>query len=145
MKTAFSLSRTLLARSSSLAMPREPLPEPSVRAFHEVVFAALGGALALALAGALAGFVVEALGDFFHEEHNREVWDDLLSEVDSQDEITLATVQVADDVVRRLLPQSEADPGRRRTEGLQQVGDQSGGYRVEEREPDRARRRGEAQ
>jgi len=26
--------------------------------------------------------VVEALGDFFHEEHNREVWDDLLGEVD---------------------------------------------------------------
>jgi len=26
--------------------------------------------------------VVEALGDFFHEAHNREVWDDLLSEVD---------------------------------------------------------------
>ncbi len=25
--------------------------------------------------------VVEALGDFFHEEHNRTVWDDLLSEV----------------------------------------------------------------
>ena len=25
--------------------------------------------------------VVEALGDFFHEQHNREVWDDLLSEV----------------------------------------------------------------
>ncbi|MBH0112838.1 NAD-dependent DNA ligase LigA [Novosphingobium sp. YJ-S2-02] len=25
--------------------------------------------------------VVKALGDFFHEEHNREVWDDLLSEV----------------------------------------------------------------
>ena len=25
--------------------------------------------------------VVEALGDFFHEEHNRAVWDDLLSEV----------------------------------------------------------------
>ncbi|KPH59924.1 NAD-dependent DNA ligase LigA [Novosphingobium sp. ST904] len=25
--------------------------------------------------------VVEALGDFFHEEHNRQVWDDLLSEV----------------------------------------------------------------
>ena len=25
--------------------------------------------------------VVEALGDFFHEDHNREVWDDLLSEV----------------------------------------------------------------
>ncbi|WP_414826688.1 NAD-dependent DNA ligase LigA [Altererythrobacter sp. Root672] len=26
--------------------------------------------------------VVEALGDFFHEEHNRAVWDDLLSELD---------------------------------------------------------------
>jgi DNA ligase (NAD+) len=26
--------------------------------------------------------VVEALGDFFHEAHNREVWDDLLGEVD---------------------------------------------------------------
>ena len=26
--------------------------------------------------------VVEALGDFFHEEHNKTVWDDLLSEVD---------------------------------------------------------------
>jgi DNA ligase (NAD+) len=26
--------------------------------------------------------VVEALGDFFHEAHNRAVWDDLLSEVD---------------------------------------------------------------
>src|SRR5690606_32613162 len=26
--------------------------------------------------------VVEALGDFFHEAHNRAVWDDLLSEVE---------------------------------------------------------------
>ncbi|HTM95266.1 MAG TPA: helix-hairpin-helix domain-containing protein, partial [Croceibacterium sp.] len=26
--------------------------------------------------------VVEALGDFFHEEHNQAVWDDLLAEVD---------------------------------------------------------------
>ena len=26
--------------------------------------------------------VVEALGDFFHEEHNRQVWDDLLTELD---------------------------------------------------------------
>ncbi|MBB4858978.1 DNA ligase (NAD+) [Novosphingobium chloroacetimidivorans] len=29
--------------------------------------------------------VVEALGEFFHEEHNREVWDDLLSEVSPPD------------------------------------------------------------
>jgi len=25
--------------------------------------------------------VIEALGDFFHEEHNRRIWDDLLGEV----------------------------------------------------------------
>ena len=25
--------------------------------------------------------MVEALGDFFHEEHNRQVWDDILSQV----------------------------------------------------------------
>jgi DNA ligase (NAD+) len=31
--------------------------------------------------------VVEALGDFFHEQHNREVWDDLLSEVSPPDYI----------------------------------------------------------
>lgn len=29
--------------------------------------------------------VVEALGDFFHEAHNRAVWDDLLSEVSPPD------------------------------------------------------------
>ncbi len=29
----------------------------------------------------IGGAVVEALGDFFHEEHNRQVWDDLLSKV----------------------------------------------------------------
>jgi DNA ligase (NAD+) len=29
----------------------------------------------------IGGAVVEALGDFFHETHNRAVWDDLLSEV----------------------------------------------------------------
>jgi DNA ligase (NAD+) len=29
----------------------------------------------------IGGTVAEALGDFFHEPHNREVWDDLLSEV----------------------------------------------------------------
>ncbi len=59
--------------------------------FHEL--AALRGAVEAAHAGnaealgQLTGIegvgpvVVEALGDFFHEEHNRSVWDDLLSEV----------------------------------------------------------------
>lgn len=44
-----------------------------------------GGPEALAELTSIEGVgpvVVEALGDFFHEEHNREVWDDLLSEVD---------------------------------------------------------------
>ena len=29
----------------------------------------------------IGGAVVEALGDFFHEDHNKAVWDDILSEV----------------------------------------------------------------
>lgn len=29
----------------------------------------------------IGGAVVEALGDFFHEDHNKQVWDDILSEV----------------------------------------------------------------
>ncbi len=33
----------------------------------------------------IGGAVVEALGDFFHEAHNRAVWDDLLSEVSPPD------------------------------------------------------------
>ena len=32
--------------------------------------------------------VAEALGDFFHEPHNREVWDDLLSEVNPPDYVS---------------------------------------------------------
>jgi DNA ligase (NAD+) len=33
----------------------------------------------------IGGAVAEALGDFFHEDHNRVVWDDLLSEVSPPD------------------------------------------------------------
>lgn len=36
---------------------------------------------ALTAIDGIGGAVVEALGDFFHEEHNRAVWDDILSEV----------------------------------------------------------------
>jgi len=49
-----------------------------------------GDAEALALLTSIEGVgpvVVEALGDFFHEEHNRAVWDDLLSEVSPPDYI----------------------------------------------------------
>ncbi|MXO50337.1 NAD-dependent DNA ligase LigA [Erythrobacter gaetbuli] len=38
-------------------------------------------AAALVSIDGIGSAVVEALGDFFHEEHNREVWDDLLSQV----------------------------------------------------------------
>jgi len=47
-----------------------------------------GDAEALAQLTSIEGVgpvVVEALGDFFHEEHNRAVWDDLLSEVTPPD------------------------------------------------------------
>ncbi len=55
---------------------------PAVRAAAEA--AHRGDAEAAALLTAIEGVgpvVVEALGDFFHEEHNRAVWDDLLREV----------------------------------------------------------------
>jgi DNA ligase (NAD+) len=47
-----------------------------------------GDAEALAQLTSIEGVgpvVVEALGDFFHEEHNRAVWDDLMSEVTPPD------------------------------------------------------------
>ena len=52
---------------------------------REVAQAAQGGdadaAAELTSIDGIGPAVVEALGDFFHEPHNREVWDDLLSEV----------------------------------------------------------------
>ncbi len=56
---------------------------PALRAAAEA--AHVGDAQALAELTSVEGVgpvVVEALGDFFHEEHNQQVWDDLLGEVD---------------------------------------------------------------
>ncbi|UIP05586.1 NAD-dependent DNA ligase LigA [Erythrobacter sp. SDW2] len=55
---------------------------PALRNAAEKAHAGDQDALA-ALTGidGIGGAVVEALGDFFHEEHNRAVWDDILSEV----------------------------------------------------------------
>jgi DNA ligase (NAD+) len=67
-------SRDLLKRFHTL---------PALRQAAELAHA--GNAEALGELTSIEGVgpvVVEALGDFFHEEHNREVWDDLLSEVD---------------------------------------------------------------
>ena len=55
---------------------------PAIRETAEAAHA--GDADALARLTAIDGIgpaVVEALGDFFHEPHNRDLWDDLLSEV----------------------------------------------------------------
>jgi len=55
---------------------------PALRDAAERAHAGDGGALAeLTAIEGVGPVVVEALGDFFHEEHNRAVWDDLLSEV----------------------------------------------------------------
>jgi DNA ligase (NAD+) len=56
---------------------------PALRKIAEQAHA--GDAEAVAQLTSIEGVgpvVVEALGDFFHEEHNRQVWDDLLGEVD---------------------------------------------------------------
>ncbi|WP_226700631.1 NAD-dependent DNA ligase LigA [Qipengyuania gaetbuli] len=54
-------------------------------ALREAAEKARGGdedaSAALVSIDGIGSAVVEALGDFFHEEHNREVWDDLLSQV----------------------------------------------------------------
>ncbi|MFC0205478.1 NAD-dependent DNA ligase LigA [Novosphingobium soli] len=74
-------ARDLLKRFTTL---------PDLRAVAEAAHAKEGEAAAEAASEAYAELVsidgvgpvvVEALGDFFHEEHNRQVWDDLLSEV----------------------------------------------------------------
>jgi DNA ligase (NAD+) len=55
---------------------------PALRETAERAHAGDGEALAeLTSIDGIGGAVVEALGDFFHEAHNREVWDDLLREV----------------------------------------------------------------
>ncbi|QZH74969.1 MAG: NAD-dependent DNA ligase LigA [Erythrobacter sp.] len=66
-------ARDLLKNFHSLEALRETAE--SARAGDAEAAAALGSI------DGIGGAVVEALGDFFHEEHNRQVWDDLLSEV----------------------------------------------------------------
>jgi len=55
---------------------------PALRQTAEAAAAGDEAAKARLLAiDGVGGVVVEALGDFFHEEHNRRIWDDLLGEV----------------------------------------------------------------
>ncbi|WP_395327258.1 NAD-dependent DNA ligase LigA [Novosphingobium sp. BL-8H] len=78
-------ARDLLKRFETLPALRE-IAEKS----HEAVGEQVGEEAAQAASDAYSELVsidgigpavVEALGDFFHEEHNRAVWDDILSEV----------------------------------------------------------------
>lgn len=65
-------ARDLMKRFSEL---------PALREAAELAHSGDADALAeLTSIDGVGPVVVEALGDFFHEEHNREVWDDLLSE-----------------------------------------------------------------
>ena len=66
-------ARDLLRHFHTLPAVREAAEK--ARAGDEEALAALTGI------DGIGGAVVEALGDFFHEDHNRAVWDDLLSEV----------------------------------------------------------------
>jgi DNA ligase (NAD+) len=78
-------ARDLLKRFRTLAALRETAERAKVGDVEAVAdLAAIEG---------VGPVVVEALGDFFHEAHNREVWDDLLSEVAPPDYIveTLAS------------------------------------------------------
>lgn len=55
---------------------------PAIRAAAELAHGGdLEAAARLTAIDGIGGAVVEALGDFFHEPHNRALWDDLLSEV----------------------------------------------------------------
>ena len=55
---------------------------PELRRVAEAAMKEEGAAAELTAIDGIGPAVVDALTAFFHEEHNREVWDDLLSEVD---------------------------------------------------------------
>jgi len=72
------------ARDLMKAFATLPALRDAAQAAHEGDEAAKGRLLAIEGVG---GVVVEALGDFFHEEHNRAIWDDLLEQVSPPDYI----------------------------------------------------------
>jgi DNA ligase (NAD+) len=73
-------ARDLLKRFVTLQALRDVAERAVVTLEGSLPDAADGRAELLAIDG-VGPVVIEALGDFFHEAHNREVWDDLLSEV----------------------------------------------------------------
>ncbi|MBT0668447.1 NAD-dependent DNA ligase LigA [Novosphingobium profundi] len=74
-------ARDLMKRFETLPALREIAEKAHVKQGEEAVEAASEAYAELVSIDGVGPVVVEALGDFFHEEHNRAVWDDLLSEV----------------------------------------------------------------
>ncbi|PNU02865.1 NAD-dependent DNA ligase LigA [Novosphingobium guangzhouense] len=74
-------ARDLLKRFTTLPELRALAEQAHVKDGEEEVKAASDAYAELVSIDGVGPVVVEALGDFFHEEHNRAVWDDLLSEV----------------------------------------------------------------
>lgn len=74
-------ARDLLKRFTTLPELRTLAEQAQVKQGEEEVKAASDAYAELISIDGVGPVVVEALGDFFHEEHNRAVWDDLLSEV----------------------------------------------------------------
>ncbi|GAB7553617.1 NAD-dependent DNA ligase LigA [Novosphingobium sp. 11B] len=74
-------ARDLLKRFTTLPELRALAEQAQVKQGEDEVKAASDAYAELISIDGVGPVVVEALGDFFHEEHNRAVWDDLLSEV----------------------------------------------------------------
>ncbi len=74
-------ARDLLKRFETLPALREIAEASHVKEGEEAAAAGSEAYSELVSIDGIGPAVVEALGDFFHEEHNRAVWDDLLSEV----------------------------------------------------------------
>ncbi|MYL99036.1 NAD-dependent DNA ligase LigA [Novosphingobium sp. FGD1] len=74
-------ARDLMKRFATLPALRALAEQAHVRQGEEAGQTATDAYSELVSIDGVGPVVVEALGDFFHEEHNRAVWDDLLSEV----------------------------------------------------------------
>lgn len=74
-------ARDLMKRFETLPQLRAIAEAIQVREGEEAAAAGSDAYSELVSIDGIGPAVVEALGDFFHEEHNRAVWDDLLSEV----------------------------------------------------------------
>ncbi|HUD31289.1 MAG TPA: NAD-dependent DNA ligase LigA, partial [Novosphingobium sp.] len=78
-------ARDLMKRFTTLPELRALAERAHVKEGEEAVVAATEAYAELVSIDGVGPVVVEALGDFFHEDHNRAVWDDLLSEVSPPD------------------------------------------------------------